>query len=131
MQTAHIDTMSLSRCHMSALGRSSLVFLLIAGDQSAADFSHSELVCAQIRLLQGEFFFEREAQGDACVNCTVRPAGETLESKMDQDGVTNGGPGTIVAMGCIGWTSDAACTHVTALSPYNHYIVTYTPRSKF
>ena len=50
---------------MSALGRSSLVFLLIAGDQSAADFSHSELVCAQIRLLQGEFFFEREAQGDA------------------------------------------------------------------
>ena len=84
MQTAHIDTMSLSRCHMSALGRSSQVFLVIAGDQSASDFSHSELVCAQIRLLQGEFFFEREAQGDACVNCTVRPAGETLESKKDQ-----------------------------------------------
>ena len=44
---------------------------------------------------------------------------------------TNGGPGTVVAMGCVGWTSDAACTHVTALSPYNHYIVTYTPHSKF
>ena len=24
-----------------------------------------------------------------------------------------------------------ARTHVTALSPYNHYIVTYTPHSKF
>jgi len=76
-------------------------------------------------------FFEREAQGDVFVNCTVRHAGETLETKIDQDGVTNGGPGTIVAMGWIGWTSDAACTHVTALSPYNHYIVTYTPHSKF
>ena len=56
------------------------------------------------------FFFEREAQGDVFVNCTVRHAGETLETKIDQDGVTNGGPGTVVAMGCIGWTSDGACT---------------------
>ena len=60
VQTAHIDTISLSRCHMSDLGRSSLVFLLIAGDQSAADFSHSELVCAQIRLLPGEFFLREK-----------------------------------------------------------------------
>jgi len=84
---------------------------LIAGDQSAADFSHSELVCAQIRLLQGEFFFEREAQGDACVNCTVRPAGETLESKMDQDGLTNGGPGRNHSCYGLHWVDVRCCMH--------------------